>query len=198
MAICTEVKSSVLLGLDRPLGARPMSRRVSRLFGPLILCGVVGCAASSDDDAKSEDDFSSDQATQLDFEFDGQLETSASAFGGADALIKDQLLYTIGHLNGSRAVGRLDRLVLSNVQQQALGGGRRKISYRARLPVSWGSKSNLPTTYDFTLAERRELRWPGSLYGEVQGGMRRTRRARRRCRQHVVLLPASRVHHRRG
>jgi len=34
----------------------------------------------------------------------------------ADATIRDQMLFTIGQLNGRTGVGRLDKLALSNVQ----------------------------------------------------------------------------------
>ena len=53
------------------------------------------------------------EAVQLDFEFDGELTTDSS--WGQNQKIQDQFLYTIGHLNHDRSVGRLDRLVLTNV-----------------------------------------------------------------------------------
>jgi hypothetical protein len=64
--------------------------------------------------------------------------------------IEDQLLYTIGHLNADNSVGRLDDLTLSNIQKSN-DAGKVKIKYHAKLPVAWGSKTNLPTTYDFKL-----------------------------------------------
>jgi hypothetical protein len=119
---------------------------------PFACLLAVACAAPTDEgEDKSEDDFSSNQATQLDFEFDGELVSAGMGFGGADSIIKDQMLYTIGHLNGDNAVGRLDRLVLSNVRTEPLDGGKTRITYKARLPVAWGQKSNLPSTYEFTL-----------------------------------------------
>jgi hypothetical protein len=126
-------------------------RKLALLTTPL-LCLAIGCAASSDDDVKSgEDDFSSSQATLLDFEFNGEVQTSGTFFGGAQAIINDQMLYTIGQLNGDDSVGRLDRLKLSNIQQTRTPEGKTKITYTARLPVSWGAKANLPTKYEFTL-----------------------------------------------
>jgi hypothetical protein len=47
-------------------------------------------------------------------------------------------------------VGRLDNLVLSNIKKANVGG-QTQITYHAKLPVAWGSKINLPTTYEFKL-----------------------------------------------
>ena len=48
----------------------------------------------------------------IDIEFDGSLLTDSS--WNAENQIEDQLLYTIGHLNADRSVGRLDRLALEH------------------------------------------------------------------------------------
>jgi hypothetical protein len=55
---------------------------------------------------------------------------------GARTVITDQLLYTIGHLNGNRSVGRLDRLVLSNITVTAQAGGKYAVAYDAEMPVA--------------------------------------------------------------
>ncbi len=116
------------------------------LFSLLV---VAGCSQSSSDDAAGgEGAFSSNQATELDFEFDAQLSTDSS--WNDKQTIEDQLLYTIGHLNGDRAVGRLDNLVVSNLTKTS-DGGKTTIKYHAKLPVAWGKKTNLPSTYDFAL-----------------------------------------------
>ncbi len=120
----------------------------ARLALPVVLT-LFGCSPPPADepaaghlpDGKAD---SSNQATILDFEFDAEL--SGASFFGAESAIRDQLLYTIGHLNGNRAVGRLDRLKLTNVVSS---NGR--VTYHARMPIAWGSKTNLPTTYAFTL-----------------------------------------------
>lgn len=92
---------------------------------------------------------SSAEAIFLDFEFDGELVTNF-AFNPV-GIVEDQLLYTIGHLNGDNSVGRLDRLQVSNVSTQSLGGGRTRIRYHARLPVAWGDKDNVPSEYTLHL-----------------------------------------------
>lgn len=88
-------------------------------------------------------------AVFVNFEFDGELITSSS--WRPESQIEDQMLYTIGHLNGSNSVGRLDKLKLSNVVSERLGDGTYKVKYRAILPVAWGNKTNIPQTYKLTL-----------------------------------------------
>ena len=115
------------------------------------LLALAGCSADAGSDSKiggSEDDFSSNQATLLDFEFDASLQTDSS-FDDKQT-IQDQLLYTMGHLNADNSVGRLDNLELTNVKRTQ-SGGKLTIAYHAKLPVAWGSKTNLPATYKLTL-----------------------------------------------
>jgi hypothetical protein len=103
------------------------------------------------DDTKGGFDGKSDAsvlATILDFEWDGEL-LSDSSWNNKQT-VQDQLLYTIGHLNAERSVGRLDRLELTNVKTSSVSG-KTKITYHAKMPVAWGSKTNLPTKYEFTL-----------------------------------------------
>ena len=114
----------------------------------LSLAVVAGCTSSTDDTNASEGDFSSNQATLLNFEFDSTMLADSS--WDDKATIEDQLLYTMGHLNGDNSVGRLDKVELTNVKKTT-SGGKLKISYHAKLPVAWGSKTNLPTTYRLAL-----------------------------------------------
>jgi len=123
-------------------------------LAPVVLSAVaafaVGCASEpTSDPAGDESDFSSNQATLLDFEFDAELETDS--VWNEKQTIQDQLLYTMGHLNHDNSVGRLDNLVLSNVQRTAVAGGKTKLSYHAKLPVAWGRKTNLPESYELKL-----------------------------------------------
>jgi hypothetical protein len=126
-----------------------------------IAMGGVGCIATAqdraqDDDAPAtngvEEKFASEVATLLQFEFDGELTTTqASNTTGA---IKAQMFFTVGHLNGEPGVSRLDKLVLSGVTTSAIGGGLYRVRYHAKLPVAWGSKTNIPSTYALTLPRR--------------------------------------------
>jgi hypothetical protein len=112
---------------------------------------LLGCSAAenAEDTESSEGSFSSREAIQLDFELDGSLVTDSSF--NAKAKIQDQFLYTIGHLNHDRSVGRLDKLVLTNIQTTAQGDGTYRVSYHAKLPVAWGRRTSVPATYAFTL-----------------------------------------------
>ncbi len=95
-----------------------------------------------DEEGKTD---SSAAAVFIDIEFDGELLTDSS--WNADQTVKDQLLYTIGQLNGKNSVGRLDKVVLTNVKSAA-SGSKTKITYHAKMPVSWGDKRNPPTSVD--------------------------------------------------
>ena len=123
--------------------------RLARCLGLSLttLALLSGCAAEEEESAPY--DFSSAEATLLDFEFDGQF-IADSAYN-PQRLIEDQMLYTIGHLNGDRAVGRLDKLVISDVVKTELEDGKTQVTYHAKMPVGWASKTNLPTSYTFTL-----------------------------------------------
>ena len=120
----------------------------------LFLAGVflAGCSAAPQDGdtAVVEGEFSSPNSTLVDFDFDGALETD-SVFGNGKTEIQDQMLYTIGHLNTDRSVGRLDKLTLTNVKTLAIAGGRTRVTYHAKLPVAWSSKTSIPATYALTL-----------------------------------------------
>jgi hypothetical protein len=127
-------------------------RRLASITPALVFaaCALAGCSSPSESDgATDEDAFSSNQATLLEFEFDSWLVTD---FSWNDVqTIQDQLLYTIGHLNHDNSVGRLDALELSNIVKTEREGGKIEIKYHAKLPVAWGSKTNLPTSYEFKL-----------------------------------------------
>lgn len=124
----------------------------------LLLTSLLGASACATDGGPGPGDFvkgedgkadSSVEAIFLDFELDGELVTR-SAFDPAQQ-IEDQLLYTIGQLNGDRSVGRLDKLELSNIATEDRGDGSTLIRYHARLPVAWGKRNAVPTQYTFEL-----------------------------------------------
>jgi hypothetical protein len=119
------------------------------LFSLMGGCSVARDMSEDEDIRDDEGAFSSREATLLDFEFDGEMLTNGSF--GLKQKIQDQLLYTIGHLNGNKSVGRLDRLELTNIASAPADGGLTKVTYHAKLPVAWGSKTNLPQTYELTL-----------------------------------------------
>ena len=132
------------------------STKKARFGVSLVTALAVGCggagALSEDDDHLGPDGDKADTsvlATVLDFEWDGEL--VSDWIGDAKVVVEDQLLFTIGHLNGNKSVGRLDRLQVSNTQVSDLPDGKKRLRYHAKMPVAWGSKTNLPRTYDFIL-----------------------------------------------
>jgi hypothetical protein len=129
-----------------------MRRIALSSLAPVVLSVLAlgGCATeSASEPVTDEGNFSSNQATLLDFDFDAELLTDSS--WNDKQTIQDQLLYTIGHLNSDKSVGRLDNLVLSNIQRTTEADGKIKLAYHAKLPVAWGTKTNLPTSYTLSL-----------------------------------------------
>lgn len=90
------------------------------------------------------------EAVVVDMAFSGEVVTT-SGWSTDKKIIDDQLLYTIGHLNGNSAVGRLDKVVLTNVTRSTLEGGNLLIKYDASLQVAWRKRQGVPTEYTFTL-----------------------------------------------
>ena len=126
-----------------------MLRPTSLVLASLFVAVGCGSAAETEDAESSDQDFSSREAVQLDFELDGSLVTDSTF--NVKAKIQDQFLYTIGHLNGDRSVGRLDKLALTNVQSATQADGTVKVTYHAKLPVAWGKKNAVPASYELTL-----------------------------------------------
>src|SRR5688572_12630479 len=99
---------------------------------------LSACAAEEDifegETVKTEDgkDDSSSVALFVDFEFDGELFTTST--WNAEQTIEDQLLYTIGQLNGENSVGRLDTMKVTNIRSAPVSGGT-KLTYHVVLPV---------------------------------------------------------------
>ncbi len=133
---------------------------MKRLSSLLLVSGLAIPAACVDDSAttdeyagegvKSDDDKSDSSflATFLDAEWDGTLVTDFS-FDNAST-IQSQLLYTVGQLNGMNSVGRIDKVVLSNVVKSTVNG-KTQIKYHAKLLVAWGSKTSIPSTIELSL-----------------------------------------------
>jgi len=96
--------------------------------------------------------FTSDVATLLDFELDGEM-TSTSVYN-IKGQVRTQMLYSIGQINGERGTSWLNKLVVTKTSWRSLGGGLYKINYHAKMPVAWGGKTDLPTSYRFTFPRR--------------------------------------------
>jgi hypothetical protein len=131
-------------------------KQPSLIFASFLLLPTlaIGCAAqSSADIASDEGKYTSGSAQLLDFEFDGEVMTAG---GNAEQTIRDQMLFTIGQLNGQVGVGRLDKLALSNVRTSSQDG-LTKVSYHAKLPVSLAKNTRLGGEYTMILPKRADF-----------------------------------------
>jgi len=129
-----------------------MFRNARVLFASLLVTAAACGGAAGGPTAESEDPFTSDVATLLTFEFDAELLTTTPA--NQKGQIRAQLLYSVGQLNALYSVARLDRVQLSGIAATAAGAGLTKLKYHAKLPVAFGAKTNLPTTFTLTLPRR--------------------------------------------
>ncbi len=140
----------------------------------IFLCLLIGLSACDTQDSqkhlvesqtvneaffsKSEDGKTdaSASAVFLDFRFAGTMLSSTSY--DPEHMIEQQLLFTIGQLNGDFAVGRLDQLKLEHVNVTHQEDGY-LITYDASLLVAWSKKDNIPGKYVLTLPY--DLTWNG-------------------------------------
>ncbi len=114
---------------------------------------LAACGGEPEEEVKElEQPFTSDVATLMDFEFDGEL--ASASIANTRALIKAQLLFSVGSINAEPGVARLERATLTNITTASLGGGLYRVRYHAKVPVAWGHKSDLPSSYQFTLPRR--------------------------------------------
>ena len=90
------------------------------------------------DDGKAD---SSALGVFLDATFDGKLVTDSS--WDDNQTIQDQLLYTVGQLNGMTAVGRIDKAAITNIKKTTVDG-KTQITYTATLPIIWSKRNSMP------------------------------------------------------
>ena len=120
---------------------------------PVLACGdgtleppkIPGAPVLKDRGGRAD---ASADAVFLSFEFDGEVLVTST--WNIQQSVEDQMLYTIGALNGDTSIGRLDKLVLSDITTGAEGDLTR-VHYHATMPVAWGKKNNVPQSYTLTL-----------------------------------------------
>jgi len=115
-------------------------------------CAPGGAIGDLEDTDQVEKPFSSARATLIVFELDGEL--AAPWQTNTSKLIKDQLFYMVGQLNGHDSVARLDKVVLTNVKRGDNGDGWMKVTYHASIPVGWGATDGIPSTFDVALPRK--------------------------------------------
>jgi hypothetical protein len=137
-------------------------------FLPLfaLACSAETSEDASEDPADSEDAYTSASAKLLDFEFDGEALTAG---GDSQQTIKDQMLFTIGQLNGKTGVGRLDKLELSNIRTSRVGS-LTKITYHAKLPVSMAKNTRFGRSYTLQLPKRADWAGQEAFYAKYNNG----------------------------
>ena len=135
-------------------------------FLPALAFACAAPAAPDDDAAEGEDAYTSASARLLDFDFDGEVLTAG---GDPEQTIRDQMLFTIGQLNGRTGVGRLDKLTLSNVRSERQGELTR-VTYHAKLPVSMSKSTRFGRSYTLQLPKRADWTGQEAFYAKYNNG----------------------------
>ena len=122
-----------------------------RFPAALALLAVVACAApaAEDDSAGDDEALTSKDAQILDYAFDGEL--IASPNDDAKKAIVSQLFWTVGPLTTlHQANAQVGRVELSNVVE-TVADGKKKVTYRAKLPVAWPKGAHVDATQPLVL-----------------------------------------------
>jgi hypothetical protein len=110
-----------------------------------LLLALAACAETdpyAGEEVKSDNKAdSSALGVFLDATFDGKLVVDSS--WDDNQTIQDQLLYTVGQLNGMTAVGRIDKAKVTNVKKTTVDG-KVQITYTATLPIIWSKRNSIP------------------------------------------------------
>jgi hypothetical protein len=131
--------------------------RLSQLFAAAALIAplsVVGGCIDSDpyegEEVKSDDGKADSSALGvfLDASFDGKLLTDSS--WNDKQTVLDQLMYTVGQLNGFTAVGRVDKAEITNIVKTTVNG-KTQITYKAKLPIIWAKRNGIPNDVELKL-----------------------------------------------
>ncbi len=133
-------------------GARHGPCRRGRMLRKALL-GIVpalvafGCSAapSNDEGTDAFGELTSDEATFLDFQFEGEV-IAPSTVVARQAIIT-QLYYTEGRLTHLGGNSRPGYVKLKGVKSEPAGEGLQKIKYKAELPVLWPARTRQPTEY---------------------------------------------------
>ncbi len=123
-----------------------------------LVCMMVcffGCSTLDEIEQPTDAKNASALAEFYDFTWKGVVETDYCF--RATSAIDQQLLYTVGQLNGHNSVGRLDQVrVLDHTATETTDGCR--IEYQATMPVAWADKQDKnPESFTFILP--RNVGW---------------------------------------
>jgi hypothetical protein len=126
---------------------------LAALSFPVLAYGCAAPTADDDELADGEEAFTSASAKLLDFEFNGEVTTSG---GDPEQAIQDQMLFTIGQLNGKSGVGRLDKLAITDIRTERQGDLTR-VRYHAKLPVSITKSARISRGFTLILPKRADF-----------------------------------------
>ncbi len=130
---------------------------MKRICSLILLSSItLGCHSLDLEEGTVNEKLSSAVASFVDFRWEGEV-YDENCFRPWSA-IDQQLLYTVGQLNGDDSVGRLDQVEISNMVRQDVAG-QCKITYTATMPVAWGERDARPDAYELILP--RNVSWDG-------------------------------------
>ena len=131
-----------------------MKRLASILAAAALAAPAMGCLDAEDpyagEDVKAEEGKADASAhgVFLDLTFEGKLVTTSS--WNDTQTVEDQLLYTVGQLNGVDSVGRIDKAVITNIVKTQVDG-KTQITYTAKLPIIWAKRNPVPELVELKL-----------------------------------------------
>jgi hypothetical protein len=138
--------------------------RVSFLLSAMV--AGVGCGGVEGDEPEvpviMEEPLLAPNATLMNFEYKGEVVTTSGASSTAAA--KGQAFYLIGHLNADGSVARVGRTSVTNITASSIGGGLKRVRFHVKVPVVWPGKTNLPSSYVFTLPKRADANGLGAFH----------------------------------
>lgn len=131
-----------------------------RTYTSVFAMALIACGGG-DGSAASESNFESARGTLLDFELEGEVLPDLL---GAEAAIAAQLKFTVGQLNGERALSRIPELSNLKILPPRAGQLPGSVRYSAKLPVAWNHKEAFPTAYTFRLPKGISTKELGTFY----------------------------------
>ena len=110
---------------------------------------LFACAAPSDSADATESDITSKDGKILDFTFDAEVVTSANT--DARTAVVSQLMYAQGILTTARhGNGHVGNVKLS-IASETAEGAKKRVKYKASLPVAWPKNTESPKSYELAL-----------------------------------------------
>ncbi|MCA9603818.1 MAG: hypothetical protein KC417_17425, partial [Myxococcales bacterium] len=143
--------------------------RFAVVFG-VVLAACASSGTTEDGDAwlvGGKGDSSID-AVVVNFRFKSEFDVPTSGSRMVENQIEEQLLYTVGQLNGDRSVSRLDLLEILDVTRTHVDG-HVHVAYEARVPVAWGRPKSVPTTYDLVFPRSMSLAGQETFTAKYKG-----------------------------